>query len=636
LDVYIYTCCCIFFCGCVSEKVRKQKTAIGIENVAKKNKIKNAETVEELLMESDGEDEEVSDEEEADEEEEEEDEEPNYQQHWQFGVPPRQQNKEFTGLSGVRHTLPPETSTPFDYFCLFLPVYLWTNFAIYTNTKAAMDAEKKGGKCRQWKDTCGAEIKAWVACVIMWCLSKSLSMEKFLKGEIDVRRVSSWFPLANRFENIKRFFKISDPLTDPEKMGDRLHKVREVWETFLAACKANYWPGICVALDEAIKKFKGRCIFKQYIKNKPVKWGIKIYCVCCSLTSYFFHGEFYIGKREEVDAAVKNMSIMVQTVCRLLRPLQGFNHRVYMDNFYTSIPVFTQLARMLIWSTGTIRTNRKYLDKEVTIKKADELRIKKLPLGFQRYSSSGPLLYLAWYDKRPVHMLTNCHTNDQNTSITHWYDAKKGKEGAVNGKIQREVPIPDVLTGYRANMGAVDTFDQYRSYIRLEMRSSKYWHPMWWFILESALVNSWVLYKETRTAAGLPLTFDHFQFRKSIALALAAQWESMGCASREALSPGNSFKSVHFRTAKNKHRSIIDEVENGRFSSADHHISACCRIPAKEGSSVKYRQLYCVHCKTARTVYWCQICRAPLCKTVCFLQFHSPSTPQQKQPPGSL
>jgi hypothetical protein len=29
-----------------------------------------------------------------------------------------------------------------------------------------------------------------------------------------------------------------------------------------------------VALDEAIKKFKGRCSFKQYIKNKPTKWGL--------------------------------------------------------------------------------------------------------------------------------------------------------------------------------------------------------------------------------------------------------------------------------------------------------------------------------------------------------------------------
>lgn len=168
------------------------------------------------------------------------------------------------------------------------------------------------------------------------------------------------------------------------------------------------------------------------------------------------------------------------------------------------------------------------------------------------------------------------------------------------------------------------------------MRSSKYWHPMWWFILESALVNAWVLYKETRNAASLPLSFDHFHFRKSIALALAAQWESMGCVSCEALSPGHSSRSAHFRTAKTKHRYIIGEFENGRFTSLDLHASACSRIPSKNGSTVKYRQLYCVHCKTARTVYWCQKCRAPLSKMTCYIQYHSKPIPSTKESTGSL
>ena len=45
---------------------------------------------------------------------------------------------------------------------------------------------------------------------------------------------------------------------------------------------------------------------------------------------------------------------------------------------------------------------------------------------------------------------------------------------------------------------------------------------MMWFILESALVNAWVLYKATREAAGLAPKFTHMEFCNSIALALAA------------------------------------------------------------------------------------------------------------------
>lgn len=228
-------------------------------------------------------------------------------------------------------------------------------------------------------------------------------------------------------------------------------------------------------------------------------------------------------------------------------------------------------------------------------------------------------MYLAWFDKRPVHMLTNCHTQAQDTVISHWYNAKKGEEGAGNGKILKEVPIPDVLTAYRANVGAVDRFDQYRSYIRLDMRSLKYWHPMWWFILESAMVimNAWVLYKETRTSAGLPLSYDHFGFRKSIAVSLAAEWESMGCIMCDALSPGDSFTQVHFRSAKKRHSELIGDFDNGRYKSPDLHASACTHIPTKAGSNVKYRQLLCFCCKEAKTVYWCQAWWAPLCKMIC-------------------
>ena len=137
--------------------------------------------------------------------------------------------------------------------------------------------------------------------------------------------------------------------------------------SFISACKAKYWPDCNVALDEAIKKFKGRCIFKQYIKNKPVRWGIKIFAVCCSATSYLWNAMFYVGKRKEEGE--EDVSVTSATVVQLLTPLQGLNHRVHMDNYYTSIPLFQKLAELLIWCTGTVRVNRRGLDKEVCINK---------------------------------------------------------------------------------------------------------------------------------------------------------------------------------------------------------------------------------------------------------------------------
>jgi Transposase IS4 len=552
---------------------------------------------------------------------------------WSFGKDPVIPERTFTGVSGPRHGLDPDRANPFDYFCLFIPIFFYTRFANYTNKKAELESNKKDGHVHDWQPTSAAEIRAWFASVMWYCIIKGLSIEHFLKGKIDPNRARIWFPSFRRWADIKRYLKISDPLKDPQNVADRMYRVRELFDYFISACKANYWPDTNVALDEAIKKFKGRCIFKQYIKNKPVRWGIKIFAVCCSATAYLWNAMFYLGKRKEESN--QDVSVTTETVINLLTPLQGKNHRVHMDNYYTSIPLFQQLAALSIWCTGTVRVNRKGLDKQVCIKKSEESELKKKP-GYHRFSSHGSMSFTSWFDKRPVHVLSNCYppnpTGDEHQAIVkRWYDARKGEEGAtLHGKISREIFIPMCILFYNMFMGAVDVFDQFRSYIKLELRSGKFWHPMMWFILESALVNAWVLYKATREAAGLALEFTHLEFRVSIALALASEWEAMGCVHRAGLlnSPSTEFAS---KTAKKARKTLLSwENNSNRGLQADicRHFEAIERIPLLEGgkNNKGMRILQCEQCKNRRTTVWCRLCAAPLCQkkgSSCFADFHS-------------
>jgi Transposase IS4 len=92
--------------------------------------------------------------------------------------------------------------------------------------------------------------------------------------------------------------EVSDPTKDEQNKQNRMLKVQEVYDIFITACKANFYPDCKVSVDEAVKKFKGRCIFKQYIKGKPVRFGIKIFCLCCSVMSYLFNAIFYLGKSD--------------------------------------------------------------------------------------------------------------------------------------------------------------------------------------------------------------------------------------------------------------------------------------------------------------------------------------------------
>jgi len=115
-----------------------------------------------------------------------------------------------------------------------------------------------------------------------------------------------------------------------------------------------------------------------------------------------------VGMTTDGDYVDKATSITQTTVVQLLEPLSGKNPQVYMNNYYTSLPLFSHLLRIQIFATGTVRTNRKGLDKTLTMKKEEERQLKK-NLGTTWFSSYGSLVYAAWFNKRHVHILSNRH-----------------------------------------------------------------------------------------------------------------------------------------------------------------------------------------------------------------------------------
>ncbi|XP_014471889.1 PREDICTED: piggyBac transposable element-derived protein 3-like, partial [Dinoponera quadriceps] len=51
-------------------------------------------------------------------------------------------------------------------------------------------------------------------------------------------------------------------------------------------------------------KYYGRCKLKQFIKSKPIRFGIKLW-ILCSVNGYVFNFDIYCGKNEEVDKLSK-------------------------------------------------------------------------------------------------------------------------------------------------------------------------------------------------------------------------------------------------------------------------------------------------------------------------------------------
>jgi len=73
-----------------------------------------------------------------------------------------------------------------------------------------------------------------------------------------------------------------------KRVIDKLACIRTVFDYFVRLCKENYTVGENCTLDEIIEAFQGRCSFRQYMPNKPSKYGIKIQALVNSHTYIYF------------------------------------------------------------------------------------------------------------------------------------------------------------------------------------------------------------------------------------------------------------------------------------------------------------------------------------------------------------
>lgn len=103
---------------------------------------------------------------------------------------------------------------------------------------------------------------------------------------------------------------------------------------------------------EAMIIFDGRLGWKQYMPKKPIKWGIKIWCLFDSLTGYCLA---FSMKNENEE---KGLALVVMDLMRgYLIP----NYYVYAGNSFNSIPLVRDFLLKKTYCCHTIRPNMKGL-----------------------------------------------------------------------------------------------------------------------------------------------------------------------------------------------------------------------------------------------------------------------------------
>ena len=103
--------------------------------------------------------------------------------------------------------------------------------------------------------------------------------------------------------------------------------------------------------------FQGRSSLKQYLPKKPVKRGIKVWCLADRNNGYVQRFNVYTGPSgEESD---NDSGLGARVVKNLTSHLKGKYHHVYCDNYFTSSRLFLALLEDGIYACGTVRANCK-------------------------------------------------------------------------------------------------------------------------------------------------------------------------------------------------------------------------------------------------------------------------------------
>ncbi|KAK6168810.1 hypothetical protein SNE40_019986 [Patella caerulea] len=354
-----------------------------------------------------------------------------------------------------------------NLFQLLFTDYILRDIVVETNRYAKQCQEGRHIQ-KDWTNISVPELKTWLGLVIATGIVQK-------KGRIASYWSKHWLtqtPGFNQTMTSKRFLQILscihfvDNSSTTVNKSDKFWKIRTLLDYVVKRFQLVYNPEREIAVDETMLKFKGRLGIKQYIKNKPIKWGIKLFTLAESSSGYVLNIIPYAGKREDTQ-----LSKTAQIVVDVCQPFLNKGHYLFMDNYYTSIELIEYLSQVKTLSCGTVNSNRKRLPSDMK-----NSATKKLKKGESLKRISNNVLAVSWKDTRVVNLLTNIPGNLDDVDIQRRDKKQGGKEVTISK--------PRAIITYNSYMGGVDLSDQRVATYRRHMKS------LTWYIVKTLCCSS--------------------------------------------------------------------------------------------------------------------------------------------------
>ena len=295
----------------------------------------------------------------------------------------------------------PPCESPENCFALIfddaLLDYIVDNTNKYAEKKKASMRQTKYGLYRNWRPVTREEMKGFIAVILNMGIIQLNDLKDYWSTDD-----STNLPFFRSVFSRDRFFQIFGALHVRDLEGTtKQGKIQPFLDKTCPSFEAAFTPGQQIAINESVITFKGQVSFRQYLKGKPNPWGIKAFVLADSKTGYLSCLQSYYSKETQLlDSDIPHTAKVVMT---LAAPFHHQGYDLYIDRFYSSPLLATELSKVGITVTGTVQANRRGMPKDVTARRKD-------PRGTVCAARSGDMLALSWVDKRKVLMLSTKHS----------------------------------------------------------------------------------------------------------------------------------------------------------------------------------------------------------------------------------
>ena len=307
------------------------------------------------------------------------------------------------------------------------------------------------------------------------------------------------------FEKIEKENLKFDLYNDNKEDGSCLIKdiIREFNNCLKETKVSNY--GKSFSIDETLSYCSCRTKFIQKIPNKPAGKGILSYCLCKPNVPYLCHIMFYRGK--SVDGA-KNIGSKI--VAKMINENENIlkhceKPKLFMDSFFSNIPLGLILDNNGIDFIATLSSNRKYIPDVIK-------RFENMENGDVRCFKvcGSKLRFVQIKDKKHDTILL---TNYNNTNDV----VKVYRRSQFANCEFYEKEITHSQHEYKQGMCGVDVFDRCFSVVNVRRRTMRWTVAYFEVLVNASLVNVFTVIntcyrqkeatKQQKNIEDLPQTF---------------------------------------------------------------------------------------------------------------------------------